>query len=101
MEEYENIIKRIDDTYHVNLERTEKALLHIGINIRKSEKEYKSLPEVLEEISLQWEALSTEGNKFIKEATCIGVAGMRDKNFLIVVLDKMSESEKRIKRLLD
>lgn len=87
--EYDNTIKRINETYQLNIKEIEKTLLNVGINIRKNKDEYKLLPQVLEELSLQWEALFTEENKFIKKWICKVIAGIRDTNFLKRLIDNL------------
>jgi len=84
-------LERIDNTYKNNLEYIEKILLNVGINIRKDKYELKSLSEILEEISMKWDELSTEENKFINKWICISIAGIKDANYLKVLIDKMNK----------
>jgi len=70
--EHFNILKRINETYQKNIEQIGKELSYIGINVRKNKNEYKLLPEVIKEISTQWDELS-----------------IRDKNYLIVLIDNL------------
>lgn len=86
--EFDNKLKRISETYYFNIEEIEKELLKIGINIKRNEKEYKSFFEVLEELSVQWETLSTHNNRFIKKWICKVIAGIRDMNFFNVFMNK-------------
>lgn len=90
--EFDNKLKRINKTYQLNIEEIEKSLLNIGINIKKNEKEYKPFSDVLQEISMQWETLSTDENKFIKEYICRVVAGIRDMNFLKAIINSMHKN---------
>ena len=87
--EHFNILKRINETYQKNIEQIGKELSYIGINVRKNKNEYKLLPEVIKEISTQWDELSMEDNKIHKEWICRTIAGIRDKNYLIVLIDNL------------
>ena len=89
--ENDKTLERIDNTYKNNLEYIEKILLNVGINIRKDKYELKSLSEILEEISMKWDELSTEENKFINKWICISIAGIKDANYLKVLIDKMNK----------
>jgi len=94
--ENDNTLKRINETYQNNIEQIEKELLNIGIDIRKNKNEYRLLPKVLEEISTQWDELSLEENKFIKIWICQTIAGIRDKNYLIALIDNLHEGRNLI-----
>jgi len=85
-------LEKINNTYQNNLEQIEKVLLNIGINIRKDKDELKSLSEVLEEISTKWDELSTEENKFINKWICMNIAGIKDENYLRVLIDKLNNN---------
>ena len=83
------ILERIDNTYKNNLKQIEEVLLDIGISIRKNKDELKSLLEILEEISEKWDELSTKENKYLNKWICISIAGIKDENYLRVLIDKM------------
>jgi len=89
--ENDKILERIDNTYKNNLEYIEKILLNVGINIRKDKYELKSLSEILKEISMKWNELSTEENKFINKWICISIASLRDENYLRNLIDKLNK----------
>jgi len=84
-------LERINNTYQTNLEHIEKVLLNVKINIRKNKDELKSLSEILEEISTKWDELSTEENKFINKWICMSIAGIKDENYLRVLIDKINK----------
>jgi len=91
--ENDKTLERINNTYQNNLEHIEKVLLNIGINIRKDKYELKSLSEILKKISMKWDELSTEENKFINKWICISIAGIKDANYLSVLIDKLSKGD--------
>ena len=82
-------LERIDNTYKNNLKQIKEALLDIGIDIRKNKDELKSLSEIFEEISTKWDELSTEENKYLNKWICMSIAGIKDENYLRVLIDKM------------
>jgi len=86
-------LERINNTYQNNLEHIEKVLLNVGINIRKDKYELKSLSEILKKISMKWDELSTEENKFINRWICISIAGIKDANYLNVLINKISKGD--------
>ena len=86
-------LERINNTYQNNLEHIEKVLLNVGINIRKDKYELKSLSEILKKISMKWDELSTEENKFINKWICMSIAGIKDENYLRVLIDKTSKGD--------
>ena len=90
----DEVLERINNTYKFNLENTEKVLSNFGINIRKNKDELKSLPEILEEISAKWDELSTEENKYLNKWICMSIAGIKDENYLRVLIDKMRKEIK-------
>jgi len=87
----DEVLERINNTYKFNLENTEKVLSNFGIDIRKNKDELKSLSEILEEISTKWDELSTEENKYLNKWICMSIAGIKDENYLRVLIDKMSK----------
>ena len=91
--ENDKTLERIDNTYQNNLEHIEKVLLNVGINIRKDKYELKSLLEILKKISIKWDELSTEENKYINKWICMSIAGIKDANYLSVLIDKISKGE--------
>ena len=98
--ENDKTLERINNTYQNNLEHIEKVLLNVGINIRKDKYELKSLSEILKKISMKWDELSTEENKFINKWICMSIAGIKDENYLRVLIDKMSKENYKYKRRL-
>ena len=49
---------------------------------------------------MKWKELSTEENKFINKWICISIAGIKDENYLRVLIDKMSKENYKYKRRL-
>jgi DNA-binding ferritin-like protein (Dps family) len=85
--EFEKAIKKMSETYEHNIKEIEKPLLNVGINIRKNETEYKLFSEIIDELSNMWTVLSKEENKFIKVFICEKIAGIRDRNYLITLVN--------------
>ena len=96
--ENDKTLEKINNTYQNNLEHIEKVLLNVGINIRKDKYELKPLSEILKKISMKWDELSTEENKFINKWICVSIAGIKDANYLNVLIDKMSKENYKHKK---
>jgi len=75
--ENDKTLEKINNTYQTNLEHIKKVLLNVGINIRKDKYELKLLSEILKKISMKWDELSTEENKFINKLICMSIAGIK------------------------
>lgn len=74
-----------------NFEEIEKAFLNIGINVRKNENEFKSFPEVIDELASKWQLLSKPEDNILKEWICRILVGIRKSNVFKVIMDKLSK----------
>lgn len=84
---------RIYKNYLNNVHKIEKELLNCGINIRKTEDEIKSFQEVIQELSERWGTLSKEENRIQKAYVCEQIAGTRNRNYLIMLVDNLTKSK--------
>jgi len=92
LEEYK-IYKQIENDYCENINNCEKELLNLGINVRISENEYKPLSLVIEELSEKWSFLTDTRGQIIKQWICEQIAGIKNINFLLMIIEKLHKKQ--------
>jgi len=90
----DEIFENIENNYNENIKNCEIVLSNLGITVRVNENEYKPLSQILEELSMKWSSLTDPRGELIKEWICKTIAGIRNSNFLNIIIENLHRKSK-------
>lgn len=90
-------IFRVSDLEGEEISKIEKAFRSVSIEIRKSEKDFNDMQDVIDQLNAKWSTLSDTQKSFIAE----NAAGVRQKSIFINMMNAWSESVDLFNNTLD
>jgi len=87
---FDDIIKRMDETYKLNIKDVAEELKNIGISVIDNKGKYKLFNEIVEEVALEWKYIDNEKDKFIQDHILRSIVGLRDKVNLRIIIEMIN-----------